>query len=80
VPGNAVALAGTGGVELGFTSPWGFQWLWGEVLPGRKRCQSIGRIILSMKLTGKPGTGECAVEDSRLAGERPVLEIPHSSR
>jgi hypothetical protein len=32
------------------------------------------------KMIGKPYSGKCAVEDSRLAGERPVLEIPHSSR
>ena len=32
------------------------------------------------KVVGEPYEGKCAVEDSRLAGERPVLEIPHSSR
>ena len=46
----------------------------------RKQLQADRCIGFVVKRTGKPYEGKCAVEDSRLAGGRPVLEIPHSSR
>jgi len=33
-----------------------------------------------VSLPEEPDAEKCAVEDSRLAGERPALVIPHSSR